>query len=115
MSLRVLVVDDEPPMRELFTDLLEARGHHAVAFGEFPEIETHDRFDRVILDLSLPSGSGWDWARAAEDLVGRPDRVIITTASGDPSAAENARNAGYIFLMKPFRPDALIEALEKGR
>lgn len=113
-NMKILVIDDEPPMRELFVDLLDMRGHHVVAQGDFPVVWPAEGYDRIILDLTLPSGSGWQWAATAKQLLGQANRLIITTASGDPAAAEIARKEGYTFLKKPFRPEDLDDAVRLG-
>jgi DNA-binding NtrC family response regulator len=114
MSYRVLIIDDEPAMREVFADLLEARGHQPTAWPDYLADAPLDGFDRVIMDVKLPSGSGWDLAAQAGRRLGAAARIIITTAGAANTAAERARQEGYIFLAKPFRPKELYEALEKA-
>lgn len=114
MTMDILVVDDEPAMRELFIDLLDGHGHRVVAGNDLPMEWPSGGFDRIILDLNLPSGPCWQWARTAKQRLGRADRIIITTASGDPAAAAIAREEGFVFLMKPFQLDDLDEALRVG-
>lgn len=114
MTYNILVIDDEPAMREVFTDLLEARGHRVAAWSDQRADANLALFDRVILDIKLPSGSGWDVAKRALGVLKKPARIIITTASGESSAAVEARKHGYLFLAKPFYPEALEQALSEG-
>src|SRR3989338_7460724 len=64
----ILVVDDEPMARQMFSDLLEAHGFRVVtvargeeAFAFLPEVEL------VVLDAMLPGRDGWSICREIKD------------------------------------------------
>jgi two-component system OmpR family response regulator len=67
---RILVVDDEPELRELMTLALEAEGYRVlVADNDAPALELprHDRVDAIVLDMMMPTLDGWgDSSKNAE-------------------------------------------------
>jgi two-component system NtrC family response regulator len=105
-SLNVLIVDDEPALRNLLGEELAALGHHtttAATAGEaFTAIEGRP-FDCVLLDLSLPDQDGMEVFRR---LRGQPGggrtEVIILTGHGTMSSAIQAIRLGaFDYLIKP--------------
>ncbi len=118
----VLVVDDDPMMREALQALFRSVGLDSEAFGstaallerEPPEVESC-----LVLDVRLPGVSGLDFqaqlAKSDRDLP-----VIFMTGHGDIPMSVQAMKAGALdFLAKPFRDqdmlDAVTAALEKDR
>jgi len=66
-SLKILVVDDEAPVRETLAAMLEAIDHHVtLADGGQQALEKlrSDTFDLVCTDLAMPEMDGWETARA---------------------------------------------------
>jgi two-component SAPR family response regulator len=64
--------------------------------------------DCLVTDVNLPGLSGLDFADRARAL--RPEIGIVFT-TGDPRAADRAKDA--VTLMKPFRFEALMAAIDK--
>ncbi len=65
--LRVLAVDDEPPVRDILTHLLEGEGHEVVTAAgarEALDVFTNGSFDLVITDMAMPGMSGGQLAAA---------------------------------------------------
>ena len=118
----VLVVEDERNLRELYRDVLEARGLAVVAFDSVGEAETHlarHEPDMLLLDVKLKDGDG---LALLERLRGRGFRapVVVMTAFGTVERAVQALRAGAAdFLVKPFANERLVSAvegaLEEGR
>ncbi len=108
-STRVLVVDDEPTVREVVAGYLRRDGHEVSEAGDGPvalELLDAERFDLVVLDMMLPGVSGLDILRY---IRGRGDLpVIMLTARAD----EVDRVAGLElgaddYVVKPFSPREL--------
>ena len=104
-----LVVEDEPTVRVLVSDLLEMWGHHVVAAssgGEAVERLRERQFDLVVLDLMLGAASGFDVLDEMRRLGVREDtRVVVLTAR----ATEWDYLLGWMrgadhYLTKPFDP-----------
>lgn len=84
MPYKVLVVDDEEPVRKLFTDLLKRENFtvKTVSSGKNAyEIIGNEDFDIVLLDIKLPGESGVDILKKLKEM--RPGlTVIMLTAYG---------------------------------
>ena len=78
MSYKVLVVDDEAPVRDLFNDLLQKENCtvSCVATGEEAlDIIQKEDFDVVLLDIKLPGISGLEALKKIKDL--KPNIIVI--------------------------------------
>lgn len=113
----ILVIDDEPAIRNVFSHFLERRGHHVVTCGTAKEgvrIASSQTFDVIVTDLILPDGTGLD---LASDLQGVCPRSKIILLTGEPSD-ETARRADdlhvFKYLAKPIRASALIVVVEEA-
>lgn len=118
--LRILVVEDEPALRESVTRYLTRRGHDVEAVGEGGEAlslleEAGDAgFDAILSDLKMPGMGGEQLLRRLRDEgKGRDRRVVFLT--GDAAGADVARLrtlADVPILLKPIRLDVVAEILE---
>jgi two-component system, LytTR family, response regulator len=113
MSLRIIIVDDEPNARASLKVALQAVSvpHVVVAEAEkcrtaIELIDLH-RPDVALLDIRLGDGSGFD---VIERIGHRSTRVIFTTAY-DHYAIRAFRYAAVDYLLKPVAPKLLQEAL----
>ena len=108
---RILVVDDEPPLRELVVVTLgDAFACDEVDNGDeaLARLST-DHYDLVMLDVMMPGTSGTDVLRKirADDEL-RDVPVIVMSAWQSPQDVASALEAGADrFLAKPFRIDEL--------
>ncbi len=114
---RVLVVDDEPSLREILVKLLTQDGYavESAADGEAALARFAERpSDIVITDLKMPNMDGTvllNRLRAEHSDV----PVIVLTADGDMSSAVAAMRAGADnYLMKPADADAIKIAIERA-
>jgi len=115
-SASVLVVDDEPGMRNFLAKALASR----CALVETAEsVETAEalrrrvHFDLLVVDIRLPGESGVDWvARLREEQVHTD--VIVMTAYANLEMAVAALRAGAVdFLLKPFRVEQLTGTVDR--
>jgi len=112
----VLVVDDEPGMRNFLAKALASR----CALVETAEsVETAEalrrrvHFDLLVVDIRLPGESGVDWVARLREQDVRTD-VIIMTAYANLETAVAALRAGAVdFLLKPFRVEQLTATVER--
>jgi FixJ family two-component response regulator len=110
---RVLLVDDEPGMIELVSDVLKrsrtCRLLTAPTLAAAENIIANERVDLLLADLNLPDGNGMELLPRLQQKHPEAAAVIIT---GTPSVngAISAMRAGVVdFLPKPFTADHLIE------
>src|SRR5206468_3227772 len=100
---RVLVVDDEAPLRRSLARLLETRGFAARAAEDGEQalaIATQGEVDVMLVDLMMPGMSGMEVLRAVK--TSNPEvEVVMMTAFADVDTAVAAVRAGaYDFLTK---------------
>ncbi|MCU0671657.1 MAG: MASE1 domain-containing protein [Myxococcota bacterium] len=110
-SLRVLVADDEAPIRDVVRLTLELEGHavECVADGELAvERVRTGEFDVVLLDLTMPGHGGVEALRAIRE--GRPTMGAVLMSGYDESQLAHDE----VFLAKPFTIDALLDALARA-
>jgi DNA-binding response OmpR family regulator len=105
---RILVVDDDPAIRQLLTDVLEIEGHDVVVAcdGE-AAVDTFERGrpDFVVLDVMMPHLDGYGVLRRIRER-GEPVPVLMLTAAAEPDTATRAWADGVdYFLAKPFAAD----------
>ena len=116
---KVLVVDDEPAIRELLRDVLCEEGHHVETARD--GVETLKVLERehavlVLLDLMMPRLDGRGVIRALE---GRPDgrnhRVIVMSAAERLFAYSASLRSGLVCeqLAKPFELDTVIALVDQ--
>jgi DNA-binding NtrC family response regulator len=113
----VLVVDDEPGMRNFLEKTLAPRVAHVLAAETAEDADTlvrRHRFDLVILDIALPGKSGIAWLRELREQ-GYAGEVVLITAFADLETAIEALRAGASdFILKPFRITQLLNAVKHG-
>ena len=106
---RVLVVDDEPTVREVIASYLSRDGLEVV---EAPDgrsalaILSHTRFDLLVLDLMLPDISGLDVLRQARRTTDVPV-IVLTGRSDEPDRVLGLELGADDYMSKPFSPREL--------
>jgi DNA-binding response OmpR family regulator len=113
--VRILVVEDEPVLREGLTDLLRGAGHtvEAVADGEAAlERGSEPSIQLVLLDLMLPRLDGVEVCRRIREL--RPDvPILMLTALGSEDDKVRGLEAGADdYVTKPFGTRELLARIE---
>jgi two-component system, OmpR family, response regulator len=117
---RVMVVDDDPDIRQLVVELLRLSGYDATSAPSGVEAlallarSTDERPDLVLLDVQMPDLDGWDTLRAIRrrsELAATP--VILCTVKAGPADVELGWTLGCDgYLAKPF---AIAEMLHEVR
>src|SRR5262245_17920249 len=109
---RILVVDDEPSLRQMLDILFRREGYGVVtAAGAGEAIEAISQalqpFPVVLTDLSMPDGSGLDVLASAKSRSAPTEVVLITANSTVENALDAMRGGAYDFVTKPFQPREL--------
>ncbi|HMA36852.1 MAG TPA: response regulator [Chloroflexia bacterium] len=107
----ILLVEDEPILRNVLARTLAARGYLVLTAGSFREAADHlaVRPALLILDIGLPDGSGWDVAGWVESLIAPVPIIVI---SGQPPDRRQLRRFQTVaFLPKPFAVGDLLAAV----
>jgi DNA-binding NtrC family response regulator len=112
----ILIVDDEPGMRNFLKRTLEprcARIDEAKDVAQASGLIDENRYDIVILDNIMPGRNGLEWLEE-QRTIGFFSDVILMTAYADLETAIQALRAGAAdFILKPFRSNQILNALSR--
>ncbi|HEY2540381.1 MAG TPA: response regulator transcription factor [Stellaceae bacterium] len=116
-TLTVIVIDDDPAIRESIGSLLRSVGLQAQLLASIDEFLKAGRPGGptcLVLDVRLPGRSGLDFQRElAAANIRLP--IIFITGYGDVPMSVTAMKGGAIeFLTKPFRDQDLLDAIQLG-
>lgn len=115
-KIKVLVIDDSPFIFKAVKKALEPQGFEIIGHAEngkqgLEMVDSH-KPDVITLDVTMPVMDGLE---TASNLFNRDSgtKVLMLSAMGDEELLQSARNIGVrYFLSKPFKPDALINAVK---
>lgn len=115
-SLRILVVDDEAPVRDLFNQALKAMGHEVFCVGDgYSAIERikKDPFNAIFLDMVMPGMDGIETLKIIRELD--PDLpIIMMTGFAVEVKMDEALALGALdCIYKPFDVDKGREVIDK--
>ncbi|MFI7600090.1 response regulator transcription factor [Actinoplanes sp. NPDC049681] len=113
---RILVVDDDPGIRSLLTDVLEMEGYEvSVAVDGLAAVQAVEAAapDFVILDVMMPGLDGFAVLSAIRAQGGEPVPVLMLTAAAEPGTNARAWADGVdYYLAKPFTADAVLDLID---
>jgi two-component system, OmpR family, KDP operon response regulator KdpE len=110
--MKILIVEDEPTLREVLEDMFSASDHEVKAMATGASgLEALEAWapDVLVTDLGLPGAHGEEVAQAAATLLPRPWIVLM---SAEPGRLESARFLADAVLHKPFQMDELMSLIE---
>jgi CheY-like chemotaxis protein len=116
VGLRVLVVDDEPSIRDLLETALSLRGATVRAVSgvcEAREALGEDRFDVVLVDESL--GAAERGTVLVEELLDQRPDAIALLMTGAPSVDHLPARVSRSVLRKPFSLDEVVQSILRAR
>ncbi|MGK6314152.1 sigma-54-dependent transcriptional regulator [Neorhizobium sp. DT-125] len=112
----ILIVDDEPGMRNFLMRTLGPRCKRIEEAADTEEAARkldHHHFDVVILDNVMPRKNGVEWL-AEQRAIGFFADAILITAYADLDTAIQALRAGVVdFVLKPFRSNQILNAVAR--
>lgn len=115
--VQVLVIDDEPGMREGCRRALTLAGFGVDTAADVDEalaLLHSNRYELFLIDVMLPGGSGLDLLAPILAQDENATCIIITGFSSIEVAVEAVRRGAYNFLSKPFTSDTLLVAVNQG-
>ena len=116
IKCRILVIEDEEELRELFSDMLTFNGYEVEAASDGHrgiELFKHAEFDIVFTDLRMPEMSGWEVAEAVKKIREDTPVVMITGSTLQLEASELKKSGVDFVVTKPFRIDQVLGLVQK--
>jgi len=116
-SAAVLVVDDEPGMRNFLKRGLEKRCallEVAASAEEAEALRLRVHFDLLLVDIRLPGLSGLEWLRQLRDRGVRTHVIYMTAYADLEMAVEALRNGADDFVMKPIRAEQMLLSIQRS-
>src|SRR6185295_15130699 len=113
----VLIVEDEPGLREGLASAVGTLGHRVLEAAGIAEARARlvERPDCVLLDIRLKDGDGLDFLKELREGEQRDVPVIVATAYGDSERTIRAmRDGAFDYLTKPFDLPALRATIERA-
>ena len=114
---RVLVVDDEPPVRTMMAAALERHGYTVEQAADGREalaaLEVNT-FNLVLTDIVMQDVSGIDLLERIHALQPNLPVVMVTAVHDIGVAIDSMRRGAYDYLLKPFERDQLLSTVERA-
>jgi DNA-binding NtrC family response regulator len=116
-QLRVLVVDDDAPIRNACSEIATSLGFSTQSADSVPAARlalAHSSIDILLLDLKLPGGGGLALLEDLRDQHPQTIVIIMTAYATVGSAVESMRTGAGDYLTKPFTLDELSTTLQRA-
>src|SRR5881296_564709 len=114
---RVLVVDDEPGLRQSLGLLLTDAGYEVAAESDGKRALDRalaESFDLILCDVRMPELGGIAFVRAYRERGGTALVIMMSAYGGEEAALAAMKEGAYDYLPKPFRPDEVVLTLRKA-
>ena len=116
-ALRILVVDDDAPVRKACCEIAAGMGFVTLSAGSVPEARAvlkQNPVDMILLDLKLPGGGGLLLLEEVKAMYPETGVVVMTAFATVPSAVEAMRIGAGDYLTKPFALEELTSVLDRS-
>jgi len=113
---RILVVDDEPAMRESLRDWLMEDGYKvdlAVSGQDALVMAEEKKWEVILLDLKMPGMDGIETLKRLKEITPDTETLIITAYATIDTAIQAMKEGAFDYLTKPFDPDELDMQIKK--
>lgn len=113
--MRVLLVEDERPLRQVVARNLTSRGLQVQEAGtarEAVQAVTQEQPDLLLLDINLPDRTGWEVMRELKRLGRDVPTIVVSAVRVNQSRLDEFHPLAY--LPKPFPIDALLRLVLNG-
>jgi DNA-binding NtrC family response regulator len=114
---RILVVDDEPVVRESLREWFAEDGHTvevAASGREALQAISRSPWDILLVDIRMPGMDGLELQRRLKEIT--PDAIVIimTAYASVETAVEALKEGAYDYIVKPFDPEAVSRLVRKA-
>jgi two-component SAPR family response regulator len=115
-SVKVLIVEDDPTLREVMQDVLTGRGLEVVAASggeEALERARHEMFDLIVADIRMEGISGLDTIEQAREIQPNVGSIVVSGYASEEETLRAVRLNVAGYLKKPFKITKLLELINK--
>jgi DNA-binding response OmpR family regulator len=111
--MRILIVEDEAPIREVMKKYLQLAGFEVdeAASGEVAIVKFKNNFDLVILDLNLPNADGLEVCRQIRSKSHVPI-IVVTARTEEIDELKGLQIGADDYMKKPFSPKVLVARVQ---
>jgi len=114
---RILIIDDDPAMVSVISDICQERGHQTVAYASgikaLENLATHSP-QLVISDLRMDKVGGLDILRECREVLPQTPVILITAYKTVETAIEAMKLGAYDYITKPFKVDELQLTIQRA-
>jgi DNA-binding NtrC family response regulator len=114
---RILIIDDDPAMVSVISDICQERGHQTVAYSSgakaIENLASHSP-QLVISDLRMDKVGGLDILRECREVLPQTPVILITAFAKVESAIEAMKLGAYDYITKPFKVDELQLTIQRA-
>ena len=118
MPEKILAVDDEPDMLKVLSMIIREKTPYELITTNNPlealEIVRKGNLDMVIADLKMPGLDGSELLEAVKAHNAEIPVIIMTAFATEEAASEIIAKGGFDFIIKPFRKEQILTAIERG-
>lgn len=114
-SVRILLIDDDDDLRDVLGRALDLKGYSVTGASDCHTALSallSQTFDVVLLDISLPDGSGFrilDWLKERQQS---PKVIMLTGTVGLENAVRSVVRGAHDYITKPFTINYLLRSIQ---
>ncbi len=112
----ILIVDDDPRMRESVRDLLGMYGYHCVTAEDGPsalDVLSKGDISLALLDIQMPGMSGVELLQRLKEEYPHVGVIMVSGESTFENAADALRGGAADFIRKPYQVDDLVHSIQR--
>lgn len=116
-TAKILVVDDDPILREILSDTLRIKGYETAVIGTGTEAivaAAHETFSLALIDLMLPDMHGIEVMERIKAVSPLTEAIILTGHASMDTAIEATKRGAFSYLLKPYQVDDLLQNVRHG-
>lgn len=113
----VLVVDDEPGIREFLQIMLDREGYDVSCAADGKEAINFfkkKRYDVVVADIRMPKVNGFEVLTTIKEISPETNVIMITAYASFESAVESMKEGAYDYITKPFNVDEVKRTIKNA-
>ncbi len=117
MSIRVLIVDDEEPVRRLLSRELQRKGFSTDTANDGNDALRKlkkESFDVILLDIVMPGIDGIDVMKRLRNDPASPAIIVLTGKATVETAVDAMKNGAFDYLTKPYKLEELIIVINRA-